>query len=55
MVFGNSAALVSSDDPKTDGLDQNYEAGIWTTNRTLGQQCRNFFNALWNESVEWNM
>lgn len=55
MVFGNSAALVSSADPKTDGLDQNYEAGIWTTNRTLVQQCKNFFNVLWNESVEWNM
>jgi len=55
MVFGNKAALVSSADPKTDGLDQNYEAGIWTTNRTLVQQCRDFFDALWNESVEWNM
>jgi phosphatidylserine/phosphatidylglycerophosphate/cardiolipin synthase-like enzyme len=55
MIFGNKAALVSSADPKTDGLDQNYEAGIWTTNRTLVQQCKNFFNTLWNESMEWNM
>lgn len=55
MVFGNGAALVSSADPKTDGLDQNYEAGIWTTNRTLVQQCKDFFQILWNESTEWNM
>ncbi|MDI6847599.1 MAG: phospholipase D family protein [Candidatus Bathyarchaeia archaeon] len=55
MVFGNSATLVSSADPKTDGLDQNYEAGIWTTNRTLVQQCKNFFDVLWNKSAEWNM
>lgn len=55
MVFGNKAALVSSADPKTDGLDQNYEAGIWTTNRTLIQNCRSFFDILWNESTEWNM
>jgi len=55
MVFGNKAALVSSADPKTDGLDQNYEAGIWTTNRTLVQQCRDFFNVLWSESAEWNI
>jgi len=55
MVFGNKVALVSSADPKTDGLDQNYEAGIWTTNRTLIQRCKDFFDYLWNESVEWNM
>jgi phosphatidylserine/phosphatidylglycerophosphate/cardiolipin synthase-like enzyme len=55
MVFGNKATLVSSADPKTDGLDQNYEAGIWTTNRTLIQQCKDFFDCLWNESVDWNM
>ncbi len=55
MVFGNKATLVSSADPKTDGLDQNYEAGIWTTNRTLVQQCKDFFQMLWNESTEWDM
>jgi len=55
MVFGNRAALVSSADPKTDSFDQNYEAGIWTTNRTLVQRCRDFFGTLWNESVEWGM
>lgn len=55
MVFGNGAALVSSADPKTDGLDQNYEAGIWTTNRTLVQQCKDFFEILWSESTEWDM
>jgi len=55
MVFGNKATLVSSADPKTDGLDQNYEAGIWTTNRTLVQNCRDFFDILWAESTEWNM
>jgi phosphatidylserine/phosphatidylglycerophosphate/cardiolipin synthase-like enzyme len=55
MVFGNKSALVSSADPKTDGLDQNYEAGIWTTNRTLIQRCKEFFNALWVESAEWDM
>jgi phosphatidylserine/phosphatidylglycerophosphate/cardiolipin synthase-like enzyme len=55
MIFGDSAALVSSADPKTDGLDQNYEAGIWTSNRTLIQDCKNFFAVLWNETVEWDM
>jgi sugar-specific transcriptional regulator TrmB len=55
MVFGNKTALISSADPKTDGLDQNYEAGIWTTNRTLIQQCKEFFDALWTESTEWDM
>ena len=55
MVFGNNAALVSSADPKTDGLDQNYEAGIWTTNRTLIQNCRDFFEILWNEAEDWDM
>ncbi|HUW49051.1 MAG TPA: phospholipase D family protein [Patescibacteria group bacterium] len=55
MVFGTGAALVSSADPKTDGLDQNYEAGIWTTNRTLIENCRDFFEIIWNESTDWNM
>lgn len=55
MVFGNKAALVSSADPKTDGLDQNYEAGVWTTNATLIQQCKDFLGILWNESAEWDM
>ena len=55
MVFGNNAALISSADPKTDGLDQNYEAGIWTTNRTLIQRCKDFFEVLWNESADWEM
>jgi phosphatidylserine/phosphatidylglycerophosphate/cardiolipin synthase-like enzyme len=55
MVFGNRAALVSSADPKTDGFDQNYEAGIWTTNRTIIQKSREFFDILWTESAEWNM
>jgi phosphatidylserine/phosphatidylglycerophosphate/cardiolipin synthase-like enzyme len=55
MVFGTRAALVSSADPKTDGFDQNYEAGIWTTNRTLIQNCKDFFDLIWNESTEWNM
>ena len=55
MVFGAKSALVSSADPKTDGLDQNFEAGIWTTNRTLIQKCKDFFDSLWNESSEWNL
>lgn len=55
MIFGNKVALVSSADPKTDGLDQNFEAGIWTTNRTLIQQCKDFFEVLWDESTEWDM
>lgn len=55
MVFGIRMALISSADPKTDGLDQNYEAGIWTTNRTLVQNCKAFFDIIWNESTEWNM
>lgn len=55
MVFGNRAALVSSADPKTDGLDQNFEAGIWTNNSTLIQNIKDFFDILWGESIEWNM
>jgi len=55
MVFGNNAALISSADPKTDGLDVNYEAGIWTTNRTLIEESRDFFRILWDESAEWSM
>jgi phosphatidylserine/phosphatidylglycerophosphate/cardiolipin synthase-like enzyme len=55
MIFGTKSALVSSADPKTDGLDQNYEAGIWTTNRTLVQSSRDFFDMIWRESTEWNM
>ena len=55
MVFGTREAMVSSADPKTDGLDQNYEAGIWTTNRTLIQDCKVFFEEIWNEATDWNM
>lgn len=55
MIFGVKSVLVSSADPKTDGLDQNYEAGIWTTNRTLVQSSRDFFEVIWRESTEWNM
>jgi phosphatidylserine/phosphatidylglycerophosphate/cardiolipin synthase-like enzyme len=55
MVFGTKGVLVSSADPKTDGLDQNYEAGIWTTNRTLVQNSIDFFEVIWHESVEWNL
>jgi hypothetical protein len=55
MIFGMKGVLVSSADPKTDGLDQNYEAGIWTTNRTLVQSSRDFFDVIWRESTEWNM
>jgi phosphatidylserine/phosphatidylglycerophosphate/cardiolipin synthase-like enzyme len=55
MIFGTKSALVSSADPKTDGLDQNYEAGIWTTNRTLVQSAKDFFDVIWRESLEWNM
>jgi phosphatidylserine/phosphatidylglycerophosphate/cardiolipin synthase-like enzyme len=55
MIFGTRAAMVSSADPKTDGLDQNYEAGIWTTNRTLVQNCKDFFELVWAESADWNM
>jgi hypothetical protein len=55
MVFGTKAALVSSADPKTDGLDLHFEAGIWTTNVTLVQNCKDFFELVWEESTEWNM
>lgn len=55
MIIGTKNALISSADPKTDGLDQNYEAGIWTNNRTLIQNCRDFFDVLWAESVDWDM
>ncbi len=55
MVFGVREAMVSSADPKTDGLDQNYEAGIWTTNRTIIQNCKDFFEEIWNEALDWNM
>jgi phosphatidylserine/phosphatidylglycerophosphate/cardiolipin synthase-like enzyme len=54
-IFGDHSILVSSADPKTDGLDQNFEAGIWTTNSTLIQQGRLFFENVWNESADWNM
>ncbi len=54
-VFKTDAALVSSANPKTDGLDQNYEAGIWTTNRTIIENCRTFFEILWREGLDWNM
>jgi phosphatidylserine/phosphatidylglycerophosphate/cardiolipin synthase-like enzyme len=54
-IFGIKSMLVSSADPKTDGLDQNFEAGIWTTNATLVQEGKHFFESIWNESTEWNM
>jgi hypothetical protein len=55
MAFGTKSALVSSADPKTDGLDINFEAGIWTNNRSLVQNCRDFFDVIWAESTDWNM
>jgi hypothetical protein len=55
MAFGTKSALVSSADPKTDGLDIHFEAGIWTNNRSLVQNCRDFFDVIWAESTEWNM
>jgi phosphatidylserine/phosphatidylglycerophosphate/cardiolipin synthase-like enzyme len=55
MAFGTKSALVSSADPKTDGLDINFEAGIWTNNRSLVQNCRDFFEEIWAESTDWNM
>lgn len=55
MIFGTKSALVSSADPKTDGLDLHFEAGIWTNNRTLVQNCTDFFEIIWNDSVNWNM
>lgn len=53
LIIGDRSAMVSSADPKTDSLDQNYEAGIWTTNRTLVQRGRNFFEAIWTEAADW--
>jgi PLD-like domain len=55
MVFGVKEAMISSADPKTDGLDQNYEAGIWTSNRTIIQSAKDFFEEIWNEASDWNM
>jgi phosphatidylserine/phosphatidylglycerophosphate/cardiolipin synthase-like enzyme len=55
MIFGTKSALVSSADPKTDGLDLHFEAGIWTNNRSLVQSCKDFFEVIWAESVDWNM
>jgi len=55
MVFGTKEALISSADPKTDGLDLHFEAGIWTNNRSLVQNCRDFFETIWAESTNWNM
>lgn len=55
MAFGTKFALVSSADPKTDGLDIHFEAGIWTNNRSLVQNCRDFFDVIWAESTDWNM
>jgi phosphatidylserine/phosphatidylglycerophosphate/cardiolipin synthase-like enzyme len=55
MTFGTKSALVSSADPKTDGLDLHFEAGIWTSNRSLVQNCKDFFEVIWEESVDWNM
>jgi phosphatidylserine/phosphatidylglycerophosphate/cardiolipin synthase-like enzyme len=55
MIFGTKEALVSSADPKTDGLDLHFEAGIWTNNRSLVQNCKDFFEIIWEESTDWNM
>ena len=55
MTFGTKSALVSSADPKTDGLDLHFEAWIWTSNRSLVQNCKDFFEVIWEESVDWNM
>ena len=55
MAFGTKSALVSSADPKTDGLDLNFEAGIWTNNRSLVQNCRDFFEIIWFDSQNWAM
>jgi phosphatidylserine/phosphatidylglycerophosphate/cardiolipin synthase-like enzyme len=55
MVFGNKSTLVSSADPKTDGLDLHFEAGIWTNNRSLVQNCIDFFETIWAESVDWTL
>jgi phosphatidylserine/phosphatidylglycerophosphate/cardiolipin synthase-like enzyme len=55
MIFGTKEALVSSADPKTDGLDLHFEAGIWTNNRSLVQNSKDFFETIWTESTDWNM
>ncbi len=55
MAFGTKSALISSADPKTDGLDLHFEAGIWTNNRTLVQNCRDFFEEVWADAVNWTM
>lgn len=55
MIFGDKNALISSADPKTDGLDLHFEAGVWTTNATLIQSCHAFFDMVWEDSTDWNM
>lgn len=50
LVVGDREAIIGSSDLKTDSLDQNREAGIYTTDPVIVRHAIDFFNMVWEGS-----
>ena len=54
FMIGKKVAIISSADLKSDSLDINYEAGIWTNNSTVIDDAFDFFEKVWEEANPWS-
>jgi len=54
IVVGEGECMISSADLKTDSLDQNREAGVYTTDPTIVKRAKDFFEKVWNEDQSKN-
>lgn len=52
LYVTSDACIITSADPKTDSLDVNREAAIWTNAPSVVERARSFFEVLWEESKE---
>ncbi len=50
FVVEGKEAIISSADIKSDSIDTNYEAGIWTDNPLVMSEVSKFFDRVWKDS-----
>lgn len=54
LIIGNREAIISSADLKSDSIDTNFEAGVWTTNPIVISDAIQFFDKMWKEAGPWS-
>lgn len=54
FIAGTREAIISSADLKSDSVDTNFEAGIWTNNPIIVNGAIQFFDKIWEEARTWS-